>query len=241
MSLEGTGGNRGAVNCKIGYRPKNQILEFRCIEITYGWIDSLTLNSTLYIIRAHCNPCLADSALTACQGWLKMQKTMQQDQLDSDSKNLGQQSDMQTEQTEADLSGLELQNRVSRQQALRFILTQLLATIALSAILLIFDFVIAYSSLAGGLIATLANAWFAIKVFRVKPTVAAETLLATFYVGEIYKFVFTGAMFVIAFIMIKPLSAVALLVTYFLIHMTPAVQNAFGRNDQSVSMSREKK
>jgi ATP synthase protein I len=175
---------------------------------------------------------------------LKTQKNMQQDQPDPDLKNLGQQQDMQTEQTEqaeADLSGLELQNQISHQQALRFILTQLLATIVLSAILLIFDLVVAYSSLAGGFIATLANAWFAIKVFRVKPTVAAEALLTTFYIGEIFKFVFTGAMFVIAFIMIKPLSVVALLVTYFLIHMTPAVQNAFGRDDQSVSISREKK
>jgi len=102
----------------------------------------------------------------------------------------------------------------------------------LSAILLFFDCVVAYSSLAGGLIATLASAWFAIKVFRVEPTVAVETLLTTFYVGEIYKFVFTGAMFVIAFVLIKPLSVVALLITYFIVHMTPAVLNVFDRSMQ---------
>ncbi len=158
---------------------------------------------------------------------MKTQKNMQQDQPDPDLKNLGQQQDMQTEQAEADLSGLELQNQISHQQALRFILTQLLATIVLSAILLIFDLVVAYSSLAGGLIATLANAWFAIKVFRVKPTVAAENLLTTFYIGEIGKFVFTGAMFMIAFVLIKPISVVALLLTYLFIHLTPAVQNVF--------------
>jgi ATP synthase protein I len=141
-----------------------------------------------------------------------MQKTMQQDQLNLD---------------------LERQNQASRQQAFRFVLTQLLLTIVLSAILLFFDYVVAYSAFVGGLIATLANTWFAIKVFRVKSTVAAETLLATFYVGEIYKFVFTGAMFVMAFVLIKPLSIVALLLTYFLIHMTPAVQNAFGRDSIS--------
>jgi ATP synthase protein I len=141
-----------------------------------------------------------------------MQKTMQQDQLNLD---------------------LERQNQASRQQVFRFVLTQLLLTIVLSAILLFFDYVVAYSAFVGGLIATLANTWFAIKVFRVKSTVAAETLLATFYVGEIYKFVFTGAMFVMAFVLIKPLSIVALLLTYFLIHMTPAVQNAFGRDSIS--------
>jgi ATP synthase protein I len=83
------------------------------------------------------------------------------------------------------------------------------------------------------LIATLANAWFAIKVFRVLPTVAAETLLTTFYVGEIYKFIFTGAMFVIVFVLIKPISFVALFVTYFFIHMTPAVVNVLAKDTMS--------
>ncbi|HHJ36171.1 MAG TPA: F0F1 ATP synthase subunit I [Gammaproteobacteria bacterium] len=147
-----------------------------------------------------------------------MHKTMQRNQSDSDSKI-------------PDLQDLKRLNRASCQQAIRFVSTQLLATIAISAILLIFDDVVAYSSLAGGLTATLANAWFALKVFRTRPTVAAATLLATFYVGEIYKFILTGAMFIMAFVLIKPLSVTALLVTYFLIHMTPAVQNAFGVQD----------
>lgn len=78
----------------------------------------------------------------------------------------------------------------------------------------------------------LANAWFALKVFRVEATVTAETLLTTFYVGEIYKFILTGAMFVIAFVLIKPLSVAALLITYFIVHMTPAVLNVFDRSTQ---------
>jgi ATP synthase protein I len=135
-----------------------------------------------------------------------MQKTVQQDQLD-----------------------LKHQNQASCYQALRFILTQLAATLVLFAVSLAFDFTIAYSSLTGGLIATLANAWFALKVYRIKPTVAPETLLTTFYVGEIYKFIFTGAMFIMAFALIKPLNVVALLVTYFLIHMTPVLVNVFSK------------
>ncbi len=136
-----------------------------------------------------------------------MQKSMQQDQLHLSQQNQAQKS------------------------AGRFILAQLIATIVLSATLLIYDFTVAYSALAGGLIATLGNAWFAIKVFRVKSEETPETLLATFYVGEIYKFVFTGAMFVIVFVLIKPLNVVALLGIYFLIHMTPAVVNVFSRDD----------
>jgi len=134
-----------------------------------------------------------------------MQKTMQQSQLDlSQKKTVGQ-------------------------PAIRFILAQLITTLALSATLLIFDYTVAYSALAGGLIATLANGWFALKVFRIKPNETAETLLATFYVGAIYKFVFTGAMFVIAFVVIETLNVVAFLGLYFLIHMTPAVVNVLSK------------
>ena len=115
-------------------------------------------------------------------------------------------------------------------QALRFIVAQFVVTLGVTAALLMVDYIIAYSALAGGLIATLANAWFALKVFRVKSKETAETLLATFYVGEIYKFLFTGAMFIMAFVLIKPLSVVALLITYFLVHMTPAVVNVFSRD-----------
>jgi len=147
-----------------------------------------------------------------------MQKTMQQDQLEAGDVDQEQQPDLQK---------VEFLNQASRQQVFRFVMAQLLATLVVAAILLMFDRVVAYSSLVGGLIATLANAWLAIKVFRVKSTVAAESLLTTFYVGEIYKFVFTGAMFIVAFVLIKPVSAIALLLTYFLIHMTPAVVNVF--------------
>ena len=136
-----------------------------------------------------------------------MQNTMQQDQPEQKQKN----------------------------QVLRFIKAQFVVTIILSAVWMIVDYTAAYSALAGGLIATVANAWFAIKVFRPRSkgksiessTETAETVLTTFYVGEIYKFIFTGAMFFMAFVLIKPISAIALLVTYFLIHLTPAVVNIF--------------
>ncbi len=149
---------------------------------------------------------------------------MQQDQQEPDTKK--------RDLSDSEQRSLERLNQVSQRQAFRFVLAQLLTTLVLSAILLIFDCVVAYSSLAGGLIATLASAWFAIKVFRVEATVAAETLLTTFYVGEIYKFILTGAMFIVAFVLIKPLSVAALLITYFIVHMTPAVLNVFDRSTQ---------
>ena len=129
------------------------------------------------------------------------------------------------QQDQHDLS----QKKQARQLASRFILAQLMTTISLSAVLLVYDYTVAYSALAGGMVATLANAWFAIKVFRVDTNETPETVLATFYVGEIYKFVFTGAMFVVAFVLIKPLNIVAFMGLYFLIHMTPAVVNVLSK------------
>lgn len=120
------------------------------------------------------------------------------------------------------------QHHLAQKLARRFILAQLITTIVLSMTLFIFDITVAYSSLAGGIIATLANAWFALKVFRTRSNETPETLLATFYVGEIYKFVLTGAMFIIVFVLIRPLNVVALLGTYLIIHLTPAVVNVFG-------------
>lgn len=130
--------------------------------------------------------------------------------------------------------------KMQKNQALKFITAQFVVTIALSSAFLIFDYVMAYSALVGGLIATLANAWFAVKVFRVRSIETAETLMATFYVGEIYKFIFTGAMFIMAFVLIKPINVVALFVTYFLIHMTPAVVNVFAKDDISGIRDKEK-
>ncbi len=153
-----------------------------------------------------------------------MQKTMQKDRQEPDKNN--------RDLPDLEQPGLERLSQASRRQVFRFVLAQLLITFVLSAVLLIYDCVVAYSSLVGGLIATLASAWFAIKVFRVEPTVAAETLLTTFYVGEIYKFILTGAMFAIVFVLMKPLSVVALLITYFIVHMTPAVLNVFDRSTQ---------
>lgn len=130
--------------------------------------------------------------------------------------------------------------KTQQNQALKFIVAQFIVTFALSVALLIFDYAAAYSALVGGLIATAANAWFAVKVFRVKSIETAETLLATFYVGEIYRFIFTGAMFIMAFVLIKPINVIALLVTYFLIHMTPAVVNVFTKDDISGIRDKEK-
>jgi ATP synthase protein I len=118
---------------------------------------------------------------------------------------------------------LNRQHTQSKKQAIRYIQSQLALTMVISIVLFFIDLVMAYSALTGGLIATVASAWFAYKVFRVTPDSAAEMMLVSAYMGEIYKIVLTGALFLCAFVLIKPISAVALLITYFVIHMTPAM------------------
>ncbi len=147
------------------------------------------------------------TALKSVNGWLKMQHIMQQDQLD-----------------------LTQQHQQSKSQAITYIKSQLVLTIAISVLCLIFGIVEAYSALTGGLIATIANAWFAYKVFRLSPDSAAEMMLASAYLGEIYKILLTGALFICAFVLIRPISAAALLITYFVIHMTPAFVSALSDN-----------
>ena len=139
-----------------------------------------------------------------------MQKTMQQDQLH-----------------------LTRQHQQSKAQAIHYVRSQLVLTIALSVPWLFFDVVKAYSALTGGLIAAIATAWFAWKVFRVSPGSAAETMLASAYMGEIYKILLTGALFLCAFVLIKPISAAVLLITYFVIYMTPAMISAIDSKKSS--------
>jgi len=88
----------------------------------------------------------------------------------------------------------------------------------------------AYSALTGGMIATLANAWFAFKVLGPgQSDDEPAVVLRGFYWGELNKILFTCAMFVAAFVLIRPVNAAALLAVYFFVHMTPAVVNVFSR------------
>jgi ATP synthase protein I len=122
-------------------------------------------------------------------------------------------------------------NRQTARQARGFIFAQLATTIILSAIFFggywPNGWTAAYSALTGGMIATLANAWFAIKVFVGRQPEEPAVVLRSFYWGELNKILFTCAMFVAAFVLIRPVNAAALLAVYFFVHMTPAVVNVF--------------
>ena len=124
-------------------------------------------------------------------------------------------------------------NRETARQARGFIIAQLATTLILSAILLGWNWpggwTAAYSALAGGMIATVANAWFAIKVLGGRQPQEPAAVLRGFYWGELNKIIFTCAMFAAAFVLIRPVNAAALLAVYFFVHMTPAVITIISR------------
>ena len=139
-----------------------------------------------------------------------------------------------------DQLNLTQQHQQSKKQAFIFIKAQFLITLLITAICLLFDVVVAYSALTGGTIAAVASAWFAYKVFRLSPDSAAESMVASAFMGEVYKIILTGALFVCAFVLIKPVSAVTLLITYFIVHMTPAMVSSLGLNTSDMEIKREK-
>ena len=110
---------------------------------------------------------------------------------------------------------------VTSKQAKRFIIAQIAVSVLLSVLLLFYSWVAAYSGLVGGMIATLATAWFAVKVFGVKLDQDPVNILRTLYLGEINKILITVSLFVAAFVLIRPVNAAALIAVYFFVYLTP--------------------
>ena len=76
-------------------------------------------------------------------------------------------------------------------------------------------------------IATIATAWFAIKVFGVKLDQDPVNILRTLYLGEINKILITVSLFIAAFVLIRPVNAAALIAVYFLVYLIPFIINVF--------------
>jgi len=116
---------------------------------------------------------------------------------------------------------------ITSKQAIRFIIAQLAVSIFLSTLLLFHDGTAAYSGLTGGMIATLATAWFAVKVFGIKLDRDPADILRTLYLGEINKILITVSLFIAAFVLIRPVNAAALIAMYFFVYLTPFVVDIF--------------
>ena len=106
--------------------------------------------------------------------------------------------------------------------------------IVISVSLLVFDQVYFWSALAGGLIATLANAYFAWKVFAKSQESKPEKILATYYGAEVSKIILTVMLFTAAIVMIKALSMITLISAYFFNQFVPALVSFFLPDDSVI-------
>jgi len=122
--------------------------------------------------------------------------------------------------------------KTSTTQIKRILLMQFTATIVISVLLLVFNVIWFWSALIGGMTATLANAYFAWKVFAKQQETEPGKILATYYGAEVSKIVLTIMLFIAAIVMIKPLNIIALMGMYLFNQFTPWLVSFFW-NDPS--------
>ena len=105
-----------------------------------------------------------------------------------------------------------------RLPVVRVLLVQAMVVV-ISAILcaVVFGIVAGYSGLLGGLIALLANVYFAIKSFRYFGARSATAIVQSMWAGEMGKQVLAAALFALVFVGVEPLEPAALFVSYLLV------------------------
>ena len=115
----------------------------------------------------------------------------------------------------------------SKHQALRIVLAQFAATAAVALVLAFLGATHAWSALAGGLIATLGNAFFMSRVFVPYRAQEPARLLGAFYGAELQKLILIAVLFAGVLFWLQPLSPMALFGTFLLVQLVPAVVATF--------------
>ncbi len=103
---------------------------------------------------------------------------------------------------------------ITRPPVHRITLAQLVILMPLCVFLLAFDQVWAYSVLSGGLIAILPQAYFATLAFRWRGARSARAIARSSYAGEVGKFLLSVAGFAAVFVMLRPISGLAVFTGY---------------------------
>jgi ATP synthase protein I len=103
---------------------------------------------------------------------------------------------------------------ITRPPVHRITLAQLVILVPLCVILVAFDQVWAYSVLSGGLIAVLPQAYFATLAFRWRGARSARAIARSSYAGEVGKFLLSVAGFAAVFVMLRPISGLAVFTGY---------------------------
>lgn len=91
----------------------------------------------------------------------------------------------------------------------------------------------ALSAFSGAMIACIANAYFAWKVFSKQKEAKSAEILITYYSAEVGKLILTVMLFVAAFNVIKPLNVVALMCAYLIITIIPVLASFFINDDDT--------
>ncbi len=108
-----------------------------------------------------------------------------------------------------------------RSQAWKAVFAQFVMTLLISAVLATVAPHHACSALAGGLIASAANAFFSFWVFSHYRAQHPDRLVARLYGAEIAKLILVGVLFAAAVQLIDPLSGGALFGAFLLVHLMP--------------------
>jgi ATP synthase protein I len=109
---------------------------------------------------------------------------------------------------------------IARPPVHRITLAQLALLFILCLVLLAFDPVVAYSTLCGGLVAILPQAYFAVLAFRWRGARSARAIARSGYVGELGKFVLSAAGFALIFALVRPISGPAVIAGYLVMLTT---------------------
>lgn len=121
--------------------------------------------------------------------------------------------------------------KTSTTQIKIIILLQFVASFIAGASGLALSQSLAISLLAGGTIASLANGYFAWKVFARQQETESAQILSSYYRAEVGKIILTVMLFVFAISVIKPLNVIALMSAYLLITMIPWLASFFVNDD----------
>jgi len=109
---------------------------------------------------------------------------------------------------------------IARPPVHRIVLVQLGVTFFVATLFLLRSYEAAYSSLAGGLIFAIPNAYFAYKAFMYTGARQISHVLRSFYQGGMWKLVLTGVGFGLAFKFLQPIDYFALFGTFVLVQAT---------------------
>jgi len=112
------------------------------------------------------------------------------------------------------------------------VLLQIGVGLAIGLLLLLFGKGVAVSGLIGGLIAALANGYFAYRSFTRYRAQEPGRILQRMFGAEIQKLLLTGLMFVLAIVYITPLSMGALLGSYLFVQLVVPLAVIFYQDKQ---------